>query len=99
RAVLVTFLAGFFAVFLDAMEILLLTPPAPRTPCRDTEATDVARPILPRMVMVKENLAGPKLTYTLAFVRKTPQALRGGTPEQDDRLVSKHGRMWTFEFS
>lgn len=72
-AVFVTFLAAFlavFAVFLAAIGILLH---APRHPARCqlhrsqslTGATDVARRILPRMVMVKEILAGPKPMYPM----------------------------------
>lgn len=59
-AVLVTFFAGFFAaVFLAA----ICDPPisgrleAPRARPARPRLTDVAPPILPRIVMVKENLA------------------------------------------
>jgi hypothetical protein len=81
-AVLVTFLAGFFAVFLGAIEILLLAASPPAALSSRGEATHVAGHILPRMVMVKENLASPKLTYTSGSPWTTPQALRGRTPEQ-----------------
>jgi hypothetical protein len=57
---LVTFFAGFFAaVFLAA----ICDPPisgrleAPRARPARPRLTDVAPPILPRIVMVKENLA------------------------------------------
>ncbi len=78
---------GFFAVFLAAIG----NPPAfapARTadiaegPLRYSfltgEATDVARRILPRMVMVKENLAGPKPMYPVCSRQTGPQALCEG---------------------
>jgi hypothetical protein len=34
------------------------------------------------MVMVKENLAAPKPTYSRGFAKKTTQALRRGTSDQ-----------------
>ena len=76
-AVLVTFLADFFAVFLAA----IWNPPVGRltryTRSARGKATDVAAHILPRIVMVKENLAA------------SPQVHPPGSPEDDSASVAE----------
>jgi hypothetical protein len=84
---LVTFFAGFFALF--AVFLAAIGNPPACAPALTgiaerrrrynflTEATDVARRILPRMVTVKENLAWPKPMYPMCSRQTAPQALRG----------------------
>lgn len=65
---------------------LLLAAPHASPPSRAgrREATDVARRIMPRMVMVKEIVAWPAQAYPRIHPRSALQPLQSGTPDQFD---------------